>query len=215
MKKYLFFLLWIFQMTLYAQKQDEAIILEDKEIVYSKPSIKSKIEFTLHKNEVFLIIEDNSDWVEIEINSDKLSKNHNNITGFISKSKIHLVDNLQIDSSEDVSLSFRIVKVDLSRGNIGNKKYGIKILDSSFSIEKMFLKWKDKLIEQDQKFFNDIYNISFEEGNYPNAKNDKFSIYKSDDVYFIKQKCGDGAGFYEITWVVKDGKIIQRVIDEI
>ncbi|SEH77021.1 hypothetical protein SAMN02927937_01333 [Paenimyroides aquimaris] len=215
MKKYLFFLLWIFQMTLYAQKQDEAIILEDKEIVYSKPSIKSKIEFTLHKNEVFLIIEDNSDWVEIEINSDKLSKNHNNITGFISKSKIHLVDNLQIDSSEDVSLSFRIVKVDLSRGNIGNKKYGIKILDSSFSIEKMFLKWKDKLIEQDQKFFNDIYNISFEEGNYPNAINDKFSIYKSDDVYFIKQKCGDGAGFYEITWVVKDGKIIQRVIDEI
>ena len=79
----------------------------------------------------------------------------------------------------------------------------------------MFLKWENKLIEQDQKFFNDLYNISFETGNYPRTKNDKFSIYKNDDVYFIKQKCGDGAGFYEITWVVKDEKIIQRVIDEI
>ena len=123
MKKYLFFLFWIFQMTLYAQKHDEAIILEDKIVVYSKPSIESEIVFTLHKNEVFLRIkniENNSNWVEIEINCDKLSKNHNNITGFISKSKIHLIENLQIDNSENVSVSFRVVKADTSQFNIGN-----------------------------------------------------------------------------------------------
>lgn len=97
-----------------------------------------------------------------------------------------------------------------------NLCYGLEgIFPSSTLINEMRLYWDGKLIKQDQKFYDDLFNIHFEEGIYSSKESNKFSIHSRDQTFFFKQSCGDGAGFYEITWVIENGILIQRLIDEI
>lgn len=72
----------------------------------------------------------------------------------------------------------------------------------------MFLNWNGKLIEQEPEFYDDIFNIHKTE-----RKLDPYA--QLDDVFYIKQNGGDGEYSYKIIWVIKNGNIIQRIINEI
>src|SRR5690606_3547013 len=81
----------------FAQKQNEAIIIKEKAKVYKLPSFNSSTKYTLNNNEVFLINENSeidSNWLEIEIYSNKLSKGNKLIVGFIHKSEVKLLEEL-------------------------------------------------------------------------------------------------------------------------
>lgn len=225
MIRHIFIILLIFPCCLYGQKQDEAIILENKAVVYSKASFGSDKTYILQKNEVFLLAENeeiDKEWVQVEIHQNKLSKipelqKNFFITGFIPRANICLVDSLPEDETNKIALKFGIVKADPSQKIAQNKiRYGLEVpIDVSYVVNEMFLDWKGKLIKQHRKYFDDLFNISFQEGVYSSKEIGRFSIHNLDDFAFIKQQCGDGAGSYEITWVIKDGFIIQRMVDEI
>jgi hypothetical protein len=224
MKRYILIGLLFWQYAVYAQKQDEAIVLEDNLIVFKDASNKSDTVYTLQKNEIFLLAENDGNdqnWIAIEISQNKFSKHIANqdvfITGFIPRSKIHLIDSLPKCEPSEIGLKFNIVKADTTiADNQVNLGYGLEIpLSMSFVVNDMFIEWKGSLLKQDHNLFDDLFNVAFKEGMYSTGHIKWVSSYKFGDCFYIKQGCGDGAVSYEITWVIKDGIILQRMIDEI
>lgn len=220
MRLILSFILLLIQTLSFAQKQDEAIIIKEKAKVFKKPNSKYSTKYILNKNEVFLINENSeidSNWLEVEIYPNKLSKDNKLIVGFIQKSQVILLEQLPKLETNDILISFNIKKESDSKSRIRHKyKFGLEVpSELNYIVNKMNLNCNNSNIEIDNIFFEDLYNVSFIEGNYSSNNNPPFSMYKNDEVYFMKHNCGDGAGSYEITWVIKDCKIIQRLIDEI
>jgi hypothetical protein len=224
MKLYILIGLLFLQYAVYAQKQDEAIVLEDKLIVFKEASNKSDSVYTLRKNEIFLLAENDGNeqnWIAIEISQNKFSKHIANqdvfITGFIPRSKIHLIDSLPKCEPSEIGLKFTIAKADtIIADNDVNLGYGLEIpLSMSFVVNDMFIEWKGSLLKQDHNLFDDLFNVVFKAGIFNTGQSKWVETYKLGDYFYIKQGCGDGAVSYEITWVIKDGKILQRMIDEI
>lgn len=233
MKQYLILsLLFIFAIKINAQNQEEAIILENNTFIYKKPNQSSCRIYTLDKYDILLINESdeiNSDYLFVEILKNKLSKISKKVPnfnkhedfytyGFIQKQKVTLLDSLQKYQANDIGLEFEVVKADTTLIiNEDNMRYGLEIpLSMSFTVCEMSLIWKGKKIIQDKSIFDDLFNISFTPGIYTSIESNKnFENYFLDDYHYIKQQCGDGAGYYEITWKIKDGKIISRHIDTI
>lgn len=207
--------------------QKEAIVVEGKSAVLRKADFTADTVYVLDENEVFLLSdnrEGNQDWVEVEIEIDpgKFSKNANGnresfVVGFIHKSKIQLVDSLPKYERHDVELVFKVLKDDTTnKTKRQHVMYGMETPPiNPYIVSELVLKWKNGFKKQDAKFYDDLYNITFTEGDFSSKRSKNFKIFRNGDFFFIKQGCGDGAGFYEITWVVSDGLIVQRLIDEI
>ncbi len=218
-------------LNIFSQMENEAIAIENNVIIYTKNNIKSKKLYTIKQNEAILISFENempySSWIEITIPRNKYSKSvyekhnyfkKNYISGFIQTSKVKLIDSLELKKDTLIELIFHIDNADTSKKDHINKiiTYGLEIpLNISFEVKEMYLKWKGELIKQDSILFNDLFNVSFKKGIYTSEKNERFRFYYHNGIYYIKQDCADGGGSYEITWVIKNGKIIQRLIDEI
>ena len=79
----------------------------------------------------------------------------------------------------------------------------------------MSIEWKGEIRLTDAVFYEDLYNVSFKEGELSSSDSKKFEMFQKGESFFIKHNCGDGAGSYEITWVIKDGNIVQRLVDTI
>lgn len=221
MTKYILTLFILFSSLIIAQKQDEAITFENKLIVNREPKFDSDTIYTIKKNEVFLIVENeenNSDWLYVKITLNKFSKiKSKNIYGFIPKSKVIFIDNLNKNSQENIALKFNLIKADtINKISYNESQYGLEIpLNLSFLVNSMSLQWKGETINLNTELYDDLYNVSFHEGNYSSIENPMFVIYEYERVFYIKQECADGAGYYEITWVINNGEIVQRIIDEI
>ena len=209
--------------------QDEAKIIKGETYIYAKKELVSQKIYKLSDTVVFLLDEDddeNDDWIHISLPRNRFSKsatdkiNHRYdkfyISGFVKKSEIELIDNLKLIKDTSLELIFRIEKIDTSKIiSKTNMSYGLEVPLNSNEVKELYLKWKGKLIKQDTALFDDLFNVTFKEELYSSVNNNKFSYYFKNGIYYIKQQCGDGAGFYEITWIIKNGKIIQRLIDEI
>ncbi len=223
MNKQLFFIFFLFSLSAKCQKQVEVISNNTHLVAYSD-TINSKPIYTIQENEVFLInenIDDNFEWILVDISRNKFSKSSTGIedffiNGFVRKSDIIRVDSLPEQADNIIKFDFRISKAETSRKNSKEILYGLEIpLDQSYEIDKMFITWNGERTQLEDKFFQDLYNITFKDGKYSSTDNTKFKIYKNGQTLYVKQKCGDGAGFYEITWVVLNGEIVQRLIDTI
>ena len=165
---------------------------------------KSEILYQIKENEVFFFLEEFSDsesnWIQVYIPSI-------NLYGYIHRSRLMSLEELP-ETDDDVSLTFEITNADsVDYGNYGDA-YGLEIpLSMSFAISNMTLNWKGTSIPQEVSTFAGLYNMYFTKGTFT----DNLKTYKNNDTYFIFQKCGDGAGYYEVVWVITDGKIIQRL----
>lgn len=177
--------------------------------------------FILKKNEVFLIQIDQdptSDWIGIEFPLNRFSTYSNKSekkfsVGFVQKSMIKRVKDLERYDPDDLVLNFQIVKAVEIPAN--RWVYGLEpLLEISYSVSKMTLEWKNGKSNLGPVLFDDLFNINFFEGLYSSRLNDKFSFYRNDNVVFVQQACGDGAGSYEVTWVISHGVVMQRIIDE-
>ncbi|HLV45953.1 MAG TPA: hypothetical protein VKY32_02815 [Flavobacterium sp.] len=218
MMKSIFTLIFLFgQLLLFGQKQDIAIIRNDKSPVFFEPSADSEIVYNLNKYQGFFIVENleiNDEWAEVQINPETNNKSVDFINGFILKSEINKFENINHDESE--YLSFEIINARTSRFSKEKLIFGLESpIEDSFSVKRMYIHCKDKSIQVDEKYYNDLYNVSFIEGNYSSLKNERFKTYTKGKMTFIRQKCGDGSGSYDIIWVIKDCEIIQRLINEI
>ncbi len=208
----------------FAQLQDEMISASEELLIYSQDNFDSEIIGKIKPYEVFSIVEQGiepSDWFYIAQGVDQFTKlkqedYNKSKNGYINSSKAIFIDSLQEAKSNFPILHFEInaysnqLKLDTSMSS-----YGLEIpIEDSYIISRFTLDWKGSKIDQNELFYNDLFNISFDEKNIASNINDRFTTYCYGDVYYIKQMCADGAGSFEITWVIQDGKIIQRLIDD-
>lgn len=214
--------------------QDEATVKVKSVIVYDKPAFSADSIYTLMKYESVIVgtVEDdtifeNVDWKPVEISRNKYSNvdiessiasfDDFFISGFVPVYSIETIDSLQKYDGKGIELIFSIVKADTTQVPSKTRlQYGLEIpLSLSYTVSDLYLRWNGELIQQDSSLFDDLYNVQFHEGNYSSSENPNFKFYTKDDIIYIKQECGDGAGAYEITWVIWKGKIVQRLIDQI
>jgi len=180
----------------------------------------SEILYQVKENEVFFMneeeIEADSSWIEIWLPRHKFSKyladfSNSDIIGYIHKSRIKRIDSLQIENSNIPELLFEIQKADTTQElTIGT--FGLEIpLTMSYEVEKLSLVWDDSMFLQESILFDDLFNIAFDVGFY-SSNEQRFTTYRQGKTYFIRQECADGAGYYEIVWVIRNGQIIQRLV---
>ena len=205
--------------------QDELVSSTETIRVYKTPNKESELIAELSKFQVFSTAEselDSNEWlyVELPVNTtykmgiedyDKLGY------GYVIKNNVILIDSLQKAKSFPI-LEFKVKSAaDLnSKLNSPIINYGLEIpLEDSYYVTEMILKWNNSIAIQDKYLYEDLFNMAFAESIILSSENNRVRNYCYDDIYFIKQNCADGAGSYEVTWVIKDGTIIQRLIDEI
>lgn len=191
------------------------------------PSSNSEIIYKLNDWEVFFIDIDyldlDSSWIKIWIAKNKYSiyngqPNSYDFFGFIHKSRIKLLDSLPLVSDTEVYLDFKISRADTNKTMDtsfytinGQVPQGLEIpLADSYEVDSLRLLWKGQKIPVKKELFQDLYNVSFQEGYY-NSKGERFKTYLHNDRYYIEQSCADGAGFYMVVWVIENGEIIQRL----
>tara|TARA_R110002124_G_scaffold106139_1_gene257552 strand:+ start:291 stop:968 length:678 start_codon:yes stop_codon:yes gene_type:complete len=225
MKNYFLILCALLVQNVFAQKQEEVIPSNEKAIIYIDSVETSTPIDTMIENEVFLITEydaSNSEWIMVDIPMNKMSKSKSGKidffkTGYVKKIDINLIDEFSKELEKNVRITFKIVKADTNKNiPIENLKYGLEIpLKDSYQITKMSIEWKGEIRLTDAVFYEDLYNVSFKEGELSSSDSKKFEMFQKGESFFIKHNCGDGAGSYEITWVIKDGNIVQRLVDTI
>ena len=165
-------------------------------------------EKVLSNKELEKLVDTSDEWIATRsgIKERRIASNGECSSTFAHQACLNALQMAQV-SIEKIDTSKIISKTNVS--------YGLEVPLNSNEVKELYLKWKGKLIKQDTALFDDLFNVTFKEELYSSVNNNKFSYYFKNGIYYIKQQCGDGAGFYEITWIIKNGKIIQRLIDEI
>ena len=194
--------------------QEEVIAVNENTVVFNK--LGGDSIYSLEENEIVLIVQTDDiapGWVFIELPEHNLTKStiENSppcISGYVRKSDILSVEKLQSPSRNEISLEFNTKKTD------SPPMHHVGVISTYYASE-LTVVFNGKRISQDEIYFKYLHNYSFKLGLYSSANNEKFKTFKINQTYIIKQKCGDGSEFYEISWRIKNGIIVQRIIDEI
>ena len=215
----------------------QVAIIQDKDgftNVRNKPSSESEIIYKLIDNEAFFYYEDsfgdteNTDWIYVMIPKNKFSVqwSYGYYYGYIHKSRLKPISQLENVTEPDQILKFTISKVNIKdkrQGKVmvegeevylinGLGYYGVEIgLEASYDISSLELIDKGQVIPQPPILYLDLYNVSFVEGEYKSDTR-RFETYKNGEVTFVHQECADGAGHCRIVWVITQGKIVQRLV---
>lgn len=191
--------------------------------IRKEASSKSEILSRINENEVFFYnpeyMDIDSEWIEVWQDQQKFSKQATDfstdiIVGFIHRSRLKMLDSLELAKAGHPLLTFEIEKADTSRV-FKYAPYGLEIpLEQSNEITQLCLLWNQELMYQDDVLYDDLYNVVFETGTIV-SNEDRFITYVNGDSYFIYQQCADGAGYYEVVWVVRDGEVVQRLVGSV
>ena len=225
MKIYFTILCSLLTQNVFPQLQPEVITSSEIAIIYRDSTQISAPIDTMFENEVFLISENNasnSDWIPVDVPQNKMSKSKSGIIdfykkGYVKKEDVKLLDELPKMTENRVGITFQIIKA-IAPKEIPeeNLMYGLETsLEGSYQVDEMLIGWKGEIRLIDPLFYEDLYNVSPTVGELSSYNNKEFKIFQKGESFFIKHKCSDGAGSYEITWVIKDGNVQQRLIDTI
>ncbi|TPE44901.1 hypothetical protein [Pontibacter mangrovi] len=206
--------------------QAQVAIIQDKDgftSVREKPSSKAQIIHQLKPNEVFWYNYDennaNGDWVAVFIPTNKYSLNGNlcstqpYFTGYIHKSKLLPLDKLKPYTSLGFTFHYSTKKfdpnshyIDYRDGKIvtavdGRHPWGTDGNMPVTEVEAMVVSVNGKSIDVPKHLYMDIFECDNE-----------FQVYENGDTYFVHQWNSDGAGAYEIVWVLTNWGLTQRLV---
>jgi len=221
MSKYLIVFLFVTNL-MYTQ----VAIVEDEDgfvNVMLKPSTDSEVIHKLHVGKVFFYGEDyyeeSSQWVTVYIPKNIYSLNCTNsefLEGFIHKSRIRPLAYTEKSFHKDVKLKYtfkpfqeeeKIIDFFEEKRAIfinGLKPWGTDGEMPKYEIEELSIYVKDEKIEVPEILTTDLFEC-----------NDSFDLFVVKDFYIIHQHHSDGAGFYELVWVIRDNKIVQRLVGSV
>ena len=188
--------------------------------VRKSPDGKSEIIQRVYENEVFWYDYEETDqeqeWISIYIpkNDYSLGKNEPDyIVGFIHKSRLLPLEKLQGYAGNDFTFEYELSAFD-STNRIIDKQDGKWITaidgrpvwgtDGNFpktQVDNIKVIIDGQEIEIHEVFYSDIYECD-----------NRISIYKQGDTYFAHQWNSDGAGAYEIVWVLDKNGLKQRLV---
>ena len=209
----------------------QVAIIQDKDgytNVRKGADVKSEIIYKLVDNEVFFYYEesfdsnvDNANWVYVMIPRNKFStvtdSENPYYYGYIHRSRLRPLIQLEQVSQSNNHLIFQISKVDTLQKQVdslidGFIPYGLEVyLHQSWEVTSLDLSCDSRIFPQPAILTKDLYNVTFNEGEYRSSLH-RFKTYKKAGVTFIQQECGDGAGYYQIVWVVQNQRIKQRLV---
>ncbi|MEM9820618.1 MAG: hypothetical protein AAF985_06080 [Bacteroidota bacterium] len=138
------------------------------------------------------------------------------IEGFIHKSRLRPIEKIKKYKGRDLSFQYILKPFDLSQRSVDklNKKWWSKIDGRRFfgtdgtipkiEVEDVEVTISGKPIIIHQIFYADLFECQ-----------NSFDIYRVEDTFFIHQWNSDGAGAYEIVWVIDEHGLQQRLVGTI
>lgn len=188
--------------------------------VRKEPNGQSEIIHKIFENEVFWFdyeeTDEIQDWVSIFIPKNKFSLGKSEpyfITGFIHKTRLLPLENLQKNTGDDLIFRYELTSFNPTNRIIEKKdSKWIVAIDGrpvwgadgelpKVEVKDVAVKIKGIRIDIHKAFYSDIYECT-------NA----FSVYKKGETYFVYQWNSDGAGAYQIVWVLDKNGLQQRMV---
>lgn len=208
-------------------------IIEDKEgfvNIREQSNAKSKILDTVHSGRIlyfFQVDEQIGEWLDCNY-----LRNNKNISGYIHKSRVKLIQTLK--EIKPVSKKFELI--------FSNAQTIISIKKEPFIAKNNKLKYRKSNPECKEATYlykingKDVFGtdgdipreqygkstisfqgttIKLDTDKYfcPNLEYHKLNWDEKTDTYYLTASNGDGAGAYDVLWVIKNGKILAIETD--
>jgi len=176
----------------------------------------SEIVYKLKENEAFWYHDYGEEWIEVFIPQDKFCIDASEdlyLGGYIHKSRLLPIGNIEKVDQKEIQFSYefsdflRVNHIDNGNGKSVSKIDGRKFwgTDGGYpkkEITKVNVIINNQRIDIHKVFYNDLYEC------YGQIK-----IHKNKDLYFIYQMNSDGAGTYELLWVLTEKHgLTQRLV---
>jgi hypothetical protein len=222
LKRLLLLLLFLTPIVAHAQVS----IIQDKDgytNVRAKADGKSAVIYRLKSNEVFWYdyeeSHDKEEWITVTIPLNKFALDGNlcstesKLNGFIHKSRLLPLDKLKPYTASDFNFQYSVKKFDAKSHLITYRYENVVILvdgrhpwgtDGNLpksEVEKITVSIEGNIIDIPKILYGDIFECD----------ND-FDVYRVGDTFFVHQWNSDGAGAYEIIWVITREGVIQRLV---
>lgn len=188
--------------------------------VRKAPDGNSEIILKVYENEVFWYgyekTDKEQDWISVYIpkNDYCLGKSDSNyIVGFIHKSRLLPLEKLKEYTGNDFTFEYQLSDFD-STNRIIDKQDGKWVTaidgrpvwgtDGNFprtQVDDIKVIIGEQEINIHEVFYSDIYECD-----------NRISIYRNGNTYFAHQWNSDGAGAYEIVWVLDKNGLKQRLV---
>lgn len=185
------------------------------------PNDTSEIIYKVPTDEIFILGEDyyqeKDTWATVYITKNKFSLGCDDIgyiKGYIHKSRILPIEQMQLYLGNDFKFKYETKPFD-STGKIydyykeseiitlinGRHAWGTDGGIPKIETQNIKIEIKGIKINVPKTLISDIYEC-----------NNSFRVYKKDNTYFVDQWNSDGAGAYNLVWVISEAEIIQRFI---
>jgi len=188
--------------------------------IREEPNGKSQIIHKVNDNQVFWIdyVEgvDEGDWISAYIPKNMYSfydSKQGLIRGFIHKSRILQLKKLEISSSPEIKFGYQMKSFEKSKHHIQlqDDKW-VKFIDGQGvwgtdgeyprrEIERIIVEINGNKIDIHEAFYSNLYDCR-----------NTFKFYKNGSTYFVHNWNSDGAGYYEVVWVLTEDGLIQRLL---
>lgn len=191
--------------------------------VRSEANANSKVIYKINEDQVFWIdyVEGNheGDWIPVFVPKNKYSQYdspNDVIHGFVHKSRILTLDKLDLYTGSNLRFKYINKPFDATQHYIeyldgtivkyidGQKVWGADGNIPKLAVERIDAELNGVKLNVSPALYSNLYECS-------NA----FKIYEKGDIYFLYQGNSDGAGWYEVVWVIADGKIVQRLVGNV
>ncbi len=194
-------------------------LIQDKDgytNVRQEPNSSSSIIHKIYENEVFWYEDEVQDWISVNIPKNRYSlgcSDSDIVFGWIHKSRLLPLEELEKPAKEDLQFKYILSEFDPKDRIIdyhdnkwvtwidGRPVWGTDQNLPRIEVTGINAKVENIQIEISPIMYSDIYECS-----------NTFQTYKNGDTYFLFQSCSDGAGYYEIVWVLTKKGLKQRLV---
>ena len=183
--------------------------------VRAEPNGKADIIHQIRENEIFWVDDSRSysEWVPILIPKHDFAFSRETLSGYIHQSRLKSIESLPVAKTSDCSFTYVLQAFD-STGRIIERKEGMPTRMDGFpvlgidffglpntEVQDIQAVVEGKAIDIHPAFCQDLYNCSTES-----------TIYQNGDTYFVYGLHSDGAGGYELVWVLTKDGLQQRAL---
>lgn len=184
------------------------------------PAGKSDVILKVYENHVFWYdiedIEEGQEWISIYLPKNDYSLGQHKpdyITGFIHKSRLLPLKGLDLYDGKDFKFEYQLGDFDSTNRYIdrvdgnwivaidGRPVWGTDGNLPVIQVNKINFSFDGREFEIHRSLFSDIYEL-----------NSIVSIYRKGETFFVHQRNSDGAGAYEIVWVINKSGLQQRLV---
>jgi hypothetical protein len=204
-------------------------IIVDKEgsvNVRKSPEVSNNVIDTLKNGQVIFCFEEEGEWRPIDYDLSKQNKN-----GYVHKSRVQLIEKFEkipysILTASNIEFKKDSIKLEITKTKFIPKNNNLQYHKGNASKNEM--NWLEKINGKDiwgtdgnipknqyGKFEltlgKNVFHLPIENLYEPNLDYTSVNIVRTNRTIYISALNSDGAGAYEVLWVIENGKIKERI----